>query len=521
LAGADVRIDGRFESDGTGPLLGLIGLDRVVAADSKPARLDVSANGPLGRELRLEAKLAAGPIDAGGKGTLRFASDQPATLDFDQFAGMIGGNNVKGRWALRFEDVVGIDGSIEAESLDAPAVVAAAIGVPLRSGAGATGWSPDPIAWSATGLNGRIAFKAQRAVFAPWLVAQGLSGAVRFNGSEILFEDIAGELGKGRLDGRLTVANGAAGLTAKLRLGLAGAELGSIFPSTDRPVTSGRLALQTEIEGVGRSPAAFIGSLTGFGNVTLEQARLVGLNPEVFGAVTRAVELGIPTEGNRIREFIGGALDNAGLPVAKASAALSIGAGQARLRDIVIKADGADLQANVNVDLSNAMLDALLTLNAPPSAPGGVRPAVLVALQGTLPAPKRSLDINLLTTWLTLRAVEQQSKQIEAMERAAREAAAAAAAAAPPPPKAVEPPELPAAAPSLAPEAAPTPPASAPNAAGGVSGEMAAPPLPPPVTVLPKPRAAPRAETAAPRAESVAPAPARAPAAPPLLGSEN
>ncbi len=150
----------------------------------------------------------------------------------------------------------------------------------------------------------------------------------------------------------------------------------------------------------------------------------------MFGAVTRAVELGIPTEGNRIREFVTGALDNAGLPVSKASAAISINAGQARLRDIVIRADGADLQANVNVDLADAMLDALLTLNAPPSAPGAVQPAVMVALKGPLPAPKRTVDTNLLASWLTLRAVEQQSRQLEAMERAAREAAAAAAAAA-------------------------------------------------------------------------------------------
>ena len=184
----------------------------------------MSANGPLGRELRFEGKLAAGPIDAGGNGTLRFASDQPATLDFDRFAGTIGGNKVQGRGALRFDDVLSIDGSIEAESLDAAAVVAAAIGMPSRSGAGGAGWSPDPIAWNATGLNGRIAFKAQRAVFAPWLVAQGFSGVARFNGSEVVFEDIAGELGKGRLDGRLTVANGAAGLTARLRIGLTDAE---------------------------------------------------------------------------------------------------------------------------------------------------------------------------------------------------------------------------------------------------------------------------------------------------------
>jgi large subunit ribosomal protein L24 len=386
--------------------------------------------------------------------------------------------------------------------------------MPSRSGAGGPGWSPDPIAWNATGLNGRVAFQAQRAVFAPWLVAQGFSGVARFNGSEVVFEDIAGELGKGRLDGRLTVANGAAGLTARLRLGLADAELGAIFPSTERPATSGRLALQTEIEGVGRSPAAFIGSLTGFGAVTLERARLVGLNPEVFGAVTRAIELGIPTEDNRVREFVGGALDNAGLPVSKASAALSISAGQARLRDIVVKADGADLQATVNVDLADAMLDALLTLNAPPSATGAARPAVMVALKGMLPAPKRTVDINLLTSWLTLRAVEQQSRQIEAMERAAREAAAAAAAAAPPASKAAEPAELPPAAPPLVPERGSASPA--PHATSAAPGEVQVPALPPPVTIpaAPKPRAT-------PRAESVAPAPVRTPVSPPLLGSQN
>ena len=100
LAGTDVRIDGQFEADGPDPLLGLLGLDRVIAAEQKPARLELSANGPLGRELRFEGRLAAGPIDAGGKGTLRFASDQPATLDFDQFAGTIGGNKVQGHWAL-------------------------------------------------------------------------------------------------------------------------------------------------------------------------------------------------------------------------------------------------------------------------------------------------------------------------------------------------------------------------------------------------------------------------------------
>ena len=100
---------------------------------------------------------------------------------------------------------------------------------------------------------------------------------------------------------------------------------------------------------------------------------------------------------------------------------ISINAGQARLRDIVMRTDGADLQAAVNVDLGDAMLDALLTLNAPPQAAGAAPPALMVALKGALPAPKRTVDTTLLTSWLTLRELEQQSRQLEAMEKAARE----------------------------------------------------------------------------------------------------
>ena len=177
----------------------------------------LSANGPLGRELRFEGKLAAGPIDAGGKGTLRFASDQPATLDFDQFAGTIGGSKVQGRGRCRFDEVPRIDGSIEAESLDAPAVIAAAIGMPAKRGAAGPAGPPNrlpgtrPVSTAAS-TSRRNARCSRRG----WWRSD-LSGVARFNGSEVVFEDVAGEIGKGRLDGRLAVSNGAAGLTARLR----------------------------------------------------------------------------------------------------------------------------------------------------------------------------------------------------------------------------------------------------------------------------------------------------------------
>ena len=382
---------------------------------------------------------------------------------------------MQGRWALRFGDVPRIDGSIEAESLDAPAVIAAAIGMPAERGARRRRLvAPSRSPGTRRGLNGRIDFKAQRAVFAPWLVAQGLTGVARFNGSEVVFEDVAGELGKAVSTAGLLFQTAPPVSRRGFASGVTDAELGAIFASAERPAIVGPSGVADRDRRRRPQPRRVHRLADRLRHHRRSNRRGWSASIRMCSArSTRAVELGIPTEGNRIREFVAGALDNAGLPVSKASAAISINAGQARLRDIVIGADGADLQATVNVDLADAMLDALLTLNAPPSAPGAVQPAVMVALKGPLPAPKRTVDTNLLTSWLTLRAVEQQSRQIEAMEQAAREAAAAAAAAAPPrrkPPnrRSRRPPRR------CWFRNAPAPPAPAPNAAGEDSGSSGA-----------------------------------------------
>jgi large subunit ribosomal protein L24 len=511
IAGTDAHFKGQFDADEAAPLLALFGLGGIDSAGGRPARLTLAADGPLGRDLHFDAKLDAGPIDAGGNGVLRLASGQPASLDLEQLTGTIDGSKLKGRLALRFGEAAQIDGSVETDTLVVPAVVAAAIGMPAKPGlrdaaaAGGTGgWSAEPFAWNASGLSGRIGFKARRAVFASGIAAAQLQGTVRFNRSEVVFEDIAGELGKGRLEGRLAFANGDDGVSARLRFGLTNAELGAVFNDTSRPL-SGRLAFQTELEGVGRSPAAFMGSLTGFGSVKLDQAKLAGLNPDVFGAVSRAMELGIPTSGNRIRQFVAGALDNASLPVSRASAAISINAGQARFGDVVVDAAGADLDVVAGIDLTDATLNALLTLNGQASS-GAPRPAVLVTLKGPLPSPDRTIDTSVLTSWLTLRAADQKSRQIDAMERSRHEAAAQA-------PQSVTPPADATRAPAMSPPA--TPMSMTPDVPNETSATIHAPVLPPPVTVpvAPKPYAPPRADDAASSRASVRP--------PGLVGAQN
>jgi large subunit ribosomal protein L24 len=395
-----------------------------------------------------------------------------------------------------------IEGALEADSLDAPATVAAAIGLPARRADSGDAWSTAPFATGASELAGRIEFKAQRATLASALIARQLRGVARFAPASLVFDEVTGEFGNGRLDGRLEFANSAAGLSAGLKLAVTGAEANAMFGEGERPPLAGRVTLQVELAGSGRSPAAFIGSLAGSGSIRLERAQLSGLNPSVFDTVVRAAELGMPIEGSRLREFVTGVLDGSSLQVSRAEAAINVNAGQARFSNIVLRPAGADLEVAANVDLSAATLDAQLTLTGLPVAQGAARPSVLVTLKGELPAPRRSIDTGPLTSWLTLRAVEQQSRQIDAMERVGREMAPSAVRDAPPAP----------------------PPArtreTAPAASDPASPMNDAPPLPPPIEIpaAPKPPTAPQT---APRAEGRAPPPASPASRPGLIGSQH
>jgi large subunit ribosomal protein L24 len=507
LGDTDKSIDSRLEADDGRALLAVLGLERIAAAEAQPARLIFSAHGVRGGELRVETKLSADPIDAEGEGILRFAREQPTKLDLDRFAGSIGGHAVKGKLAFSFGEALRVDGALETETLDVPATIAAAAGLPAWGGASAGEWSSAPFSTVATGLAGRIAFRADRATIMGGAEARQVRGVARFGPTEVVFEDVAGEVANGRLEGRLSFANGASGVAARLRLALSGADAGAFFTDGEAPPVTGRLTLQIELAGSGRSPAAFFGSLSGTGTVGLDAAQLAGLNPGVFDAAVRAAELGMPTEGRRLHEFANGVLDSARLQVSKAEATINAAAGQARFSNVAVRAMGADLEVTANLDLGAATLDALLTLRGLPSAPGAARPILLITLNGELPVPRRTVDTGLFASWLTLRAVEQQSQQIDAMEKARRDAAAREARR-----------EQPAGAAPRLPELAPAVPKARSNE--GVPAEQA-PPLSPPVDVPagPRPRSAPRAESAPPLAPS---APARAGMDPPgLVGAQN
>jgi AsmA-like C-terminal region len=245
------------------------------------------------------------------------------------------------------------------------------------------------------------------------------------------------------------------------------------------------------------SPVALVGSLVGSGSFTLENGRVMRLDPAAFDAVTRAVDQGLLIDGARIRDRVDAALMRGGLGIALAEGAITISDGQVRLNNPTVRAQRADLTAGGSVNLAEGALDARLTLfGAGAGAPADTRPEIGIVLKGPIETPKRTVDVAALASWLALRAVEQQSKKLDVLEgRTPASSVQPAAVKTNADPAAPKPPS----------PAKPKPPAPA---AEGVQ------PLPAPIDIRPAPT--PRAPRAQPAVTPPAPTQAqRPPPAPP------
>ncbi len=462
LSAGDLRLDGKLEADDGKVLVAMLGLDRVLAVDAGPGSLTLNAGGPARGEWRLDGKLTAGGLEASASGTARPFADNPsaalratiARADAAPLRGAGGGRaalpvtfagnialagkdltlgdinatvastTLRGKLGLALSPPRRLRGEIEADSIDAAGLIAAAIGMPApagSNGSAAWAWSSEPFAGGVFGeYGGQIALKARRVDVLPRLTAREFRATLRFGKDEFAFDDMTGDIAGGRLAGQVSFRSAEDGLKARAKISLAGADAASLLPSGARPPVTGLLGLSAEVEGAGLSPVALIGSLQGSGKLALTDAQFAGLDPRTFDAVTRAVDQGLAIDAVRISDVVSKALESGRLAVKHAEGTIAVSAGQVRLSNISADSKDAALSLAGNLDLTDGSIDARLVLSGSSQA-AGARPDIFMALKGPVAAPARSIDVSALTGWLTLRAIENQSKQLREIENAQRQ----------------------------------------------------------------------------------------------------
>jgi uncharacterized protein involved in outer membrane biogenesis len=451
---ANVRVDGTVDAPDGSALIRFVNLDWLVAVGNGPARLKMQAAGPVTGDTTFEARLSADGLSAQASGNGRLSEGEGikataavrvlsadlrpvlaarsplplqmtsrvtiagGTMAFENIDARLAGSGIRGRITVNDASPRQIDGSIQADAADVPVLLARAIGLQPQTAAAdaAWSWSGEPFGNGLLGkFAGKVALKFVRARVLAQLTARDLNATLRFDKDELALEDVAGTLAGGRLSGGIAFRSAENGLTANARISLARADVAALLSTPARPPVTGSLDLTAEAEGTGLSPIAFIGSLKGSGKIALSNGQMAGLDSRSFEAVTRAVDQGLPIEVGRISDLMGKSLDGGHLSLKRTESPIQISAGQLRLSNASVESKDATLSIAGTLDLTDGSMDARLVLSGSAEA-AGARPNVFVALKGPLTAPARSIDASALTGWLTLRAVENQTKRLRAIE---------------------------------------------------------------------------------------------------------
>jgi large subunit ribosomal protein L24 len=523
---SDVGIESRMSAEQGRTLLALLGLDRTVTAGDGPAQFEGSATGAWGAPLRLKARISGTGLEAEAEGSAEpWAQEAGASfslkvgradfgplldlkpgdslaqnigltsrvslagnrLTFDDLDSSVGGSRLRGRVAVTLTEEKEIEGEIGAEQLALGPAFALALGAAGHDAA-------EPLGTGlAKGWRGRIAFQALRGLLPGGIELQPVSGIVRSDGQSLTFDDIRGKIGGGEVTASMDARPGANGIALNASVQFSGVD-GKALRYRNLAMPAGRASMQMTLNSQGRSAAALAGALSGSGTLTLEAAKIPGLDPRAFEVAVRANDSGQAKDDVRLKQIVESALPAGALAVPSAQIPFTVRDGRLRVGATALDGNGvrAPVSGGYDIAADQADIRAALSLTMTTG-----RPEIQLLAVGTPDALTRSVDVAPLSSWLAVRAIDHETRRLDAIERGE------------PPPPAPPPIVLPAdgqapiqeAPPPVtqtpksrerrpaAKKAAPRPPTvNAPPAP--VAGAPHVAPLPPPIDVKPAPGAA-------------------------------
>jgi large subunit ribosomal protein L24 len=548
ISHTEVGVEARMSAAQGSLLLALLGLDRVAAVGNGPAQFEANVSGMWGAPLRLNAKFAGAGLDGEVQGTaepwadttksslnLRIRSanlaplvglppQDPAAqnvklfgrlgltgrrLTLDDIDSTAGGSRLRGRLALTLDEDRQLDGEIGLDALDLPQVLAVAIGAASHDQAEPLG------AGLIKGWHGQVSFQALSGTLPSGMELRPFGGVIKNDGQALTLENLKGKLGGGEVIAAIDARPNANGLALAGRVELANVDGGALrYRSLKMP--AGRVSAQMTLASEGRSLQALTSALAGNGTVTLDAGSIQGLDPRAFEVALHAADVGEVTDDVKLRQLVDPVLSAGPLPIGSAQIPFTIRDGRLRVGATTLEAQGARAIVSGGYDIPADQADIRVSLSSTAIGSVNSRPEIQLFAVGTPDGLNRAVDVTSLSSWLAVRAIDRETRRLDAIARgeappsypsstAALPAAPDIGATQPPglndvplpgrDPRRVDPraklvpsrpPVLPS--PPLSAPAAQPAPATAPPVA---ANSQAVAPLPPPIEVKPAPGAVP------------------------------
>lgn len=449
LKRSPIALTTKLSSGQSHSLLALLGLDGAIAGGKGPAQFEGSVSGTWGAPLQLAAKISGAGIDADARGTAEpWAQDVKADVDlqarkinlaplfglkpsdtlvqnislsshlslagnkltFDDLDSTTPGSHLRGHLVLTLGREKELDGEIGLDALDLAPAFALAIGAggqdttqPLGSGL-LKGW------------RGHVAFQALRGELPGGMELRPVSGTIVSDGQSLAFQAVKGNIGGGEATATIGAKTGADGIALNASVELRHVH-GSALHYQDLKMPEGSTSLQMTLASQGRSVSALVGALSGNGMVTLKAASVSGLDPRAFDVAVHQSDSGRSTDEAELRRIVEPALSAGSLPLASAEIPFTITAGRVRVSPTMLKGGGVSAVVSGGYDIPADQADIRATLTSTAIGRNGGHPEIRLFAAGPPDALHRSVDVSALSSWLAVRAIDHETKRLDAFER--------------------------------------------------------------------------------------------------------
>ena len=306
--------------------------------------------------------------------------------------------------ALTLGDEKNVEGELGLDTLDLAPAFALAIGAAGHDAA-------EPLG---SGIVERLARPHRVSGAARHLPGGGelrpVSGVLRGDGQSLSFEAINGGIGGGEASASIDARQTGNGIALNARVQLSGVD-GAALRYRGLQMPAGRASMQMTLASQGRSASALTGALSGSGTVTLESARVAGLDPRAFEVAIRASDSGQATDDVKLRQIVEPVLSAGALSVESAQIPFSIRDGRIRIGATTLDAEGARAIVSGGYDIPADQADIRASLASTAAGSASSRPEIQLFAVGTPDALDRTVDVAALSSWLAVRAIDRETRQ--------------------------------------------------------------------------------------------------------------
>ncbi|QFR33354.1 AsmA family protein [Ancylobacter sp. TS-1] len=238
----------------------------------------------------------------------------------------------------------------------------------------------------------------------------------RLSGGRLSVEDFSGALAGGKLAGRFNLGRLGDAVQFDGRLSLTDADSTLLLAGADvkKPGVRAKVSTTLDLAGRGNSPFALASQLQGQGSVAVEGLEIEYNDPTALQYVMLATDRGLPPDQKRVVQLLNAGLSRGPLRLARAESAVSVVDGVARTSTARLALGDQRFGLSGYLDIPALSFEATLEMQDVGTEGLPAAPAAAVQWRGALSAPERRFDITALITAINMRALDRETKRLEA-----------------------------------------------------------------------------------------------------------